>query len=117
MIKWVHERCQDWSVEYRMREFPVGWPPLCQINTFNYLHNPEGLSPAAQEVSQAVFRMRATRAMENRSAVLIAHELFAGTAKSKARAIGIAMPTYWRHLHDAYVFLAARIEQPMKQSA
>ena len=113
MIDWVHSCCQQWSVQYRMREYAGLYPSLSDLRGFNYIHKPEGLTGPAQELSLAVVRMRGTRDMQAPCDILVAHELFAGTVKAKMNQLHIDMDTYYRHLHAAQCFLAARIPQPV----
>lgn len=117
MIDWVHDRCQQWSVQYRMREYSGLYPALSDLTSFNYLHNAESLTEGAREVSEGVLLMRGTRDMGDAYRVLMAHELFPGTVKAKARALDTDVDTYYRDLHSAQCFLAARIKQPVPRGA
>jgi hypothetical protein len=116
VIEWVDERCQQWATQYRVREYGGGHQPLTDLKGLAYQHSPEGLTPPAQEFSAAVFRMRATRNMEDPHLALLAYALCAGSHKAKARAAGMDVSLYWRNLNYAQSFIAARIEQPMREA-
>jgi hypothetical protein len=110
MIPWVHEACGEWAEQVRQRD---GLLPLAELTTYDYLHNPAGLTDRVHEVSQAVFRMRATPAMLVAHHALIAHYLFMGNPKMKLRVIDCTKDQYWDALHEAHCYLAARIDYPM----
>lgn len=90
---------------------------FADIGSFNYIHSSEGLTLEAQDLSAAVFRMRATSKMETPCNVVVAHYLFGGRPKAKMHMLHLDKFTYWRNLHAAHCFIAARVEQPMRESA
>ncbi len=117
MIDWVHEACEHWSGEVLQRDYPTGFAPLSELDAYLYVHNPAGLTQDTQELSSAVYRMRTVPALLEAHNVLVAHYLFDGMAKAKARTLGMNMAEYWRHMQSGHCYLAARINQPMQQSA
>ncbi len=112
MIEWVNSECVDWSAQVRQRD---GLLPLAELATYDYLHNPAGLTDRAQELSAAVFRMRATPAMLDAYRVLVAHYLFCGPAKAKATIVARDKNEYWDRVQTAHAYLAARIDYPMAE--
>jgi len=123
MIDWVHTSCQEWSRQYRNRRFDTGYPPRSMLGKLVeegagagsskfYQHFPEVYRGDAMDVSIAVQRMTGTMRLEWACAVFIAHYLFAGKAKAKARELNLNMADYWRHLHSAHCFIAGHIQQP-----
>ncbi len=123
MIDWVHTSCLEWGAQYRARAYDSGFPPRSMLGKLVdegqgaetsrfYQHFPEVYRRGAVEVSVAVQRMTGTMRLEWPCKVFLAHYLFGGKAKAKAKEMHIDMPTYWRHLHSAHCFIAASIEQP-----
>ncbi len=113
MIPWVHDECMDWSAQVRQRD---GLPPLSMLGTYDYLHNPAGLTDRAQGLSAAVFRMRATPAMLDAYRVLVAHYLFAGKTAVKILMLETDKSDYWRSVQTAHAYLAARIDYPLMEA-
>jgi glucose-6-phosphate dehydrogenase assembly protein OpcA len=109
----------DWAKEYGAREFTHGTPKLAliQLTTWDYAHSPVGMSDRSLEVSEAIARMRDTFKMGDPYRAAIAHHLFSGAGTTKAKTLGWDKITYWRNLHSAHVFIAARIEQPSREVA
>jgi hypothetical protein len=114
IIDWVHTACEEWAGQIRRRD---GMLPLADLATYDYLHSPAGLDERAQEVSAAVFRMRATPAMLVPYRVLVSHYLFYGRPKPKMKLLGTDKNDYWRSIQTAHAYLAARIDYPMLESA
>lgn len=113
VIDWVHHSCIDWAIQVRTRDYNGLYVPMDDLLTFNYVHNPAGLTEEAQEVSSAVFRMRATRNLIEPHNVIVAYYLFAGRDKAKAVAYDMIMARYWRYLQAAHCYVAARIPQAL----
>jgi hypothetical protein len=110
MIDWVHTACEEWAGEIRSRD---GMLPLAGLATYDYLHEPNGLTDRAQEVSAAVFRMRATPAMLVPHLTLTAHYLVVGTVRPKMIILGMDKAEYWRAIQSAHAYLSARIDYPI----
>lgn len=123
MIDWVHTSCMEWAHQYRARRYDTGFPPRSMLGKLVeegagagsskfYQYFPEPYRGEAMDVSVAVQKMMSTMRLEWPCTVLLAHYLFAGKAKGKAKDLHIDMPTYWRHLHSAHCYIAGVIEQP-----
>lgn len=110
MICWVHAACEEWAAQVRRRD---GLPPLAELATYDYAHNPAGLTERAQELGAAVFRMRATPAMLGAHRTLLAHYLFCGKTAVKILMLETDKNDYWRSVQTAHAYLAARIDYPM----
>jgi hypothetical protein len=117
MIDFVHERAIQWSLQIRNRDYNGLYIPISDLLTYDYSHNPEGLTQEAQELSSAVFRMRTTPAVSDPHNVLIAYYLFAGKDKMKAAMMGVSMAKYWRYLLNGQHYVAARIPHPLQEIA
>ncbi len=117
MIDWVNDACLEWSRQVRARDYPNSYPSLGELESYNYLHNPAGLTDDAQELSAAVFRMRTVPAMLNAHNVLVAHYLFDGKVKAKIHILGTDKARYWNALHDGHCYLSARVRHPLMATA
>ncbi len=124
MIDWVDTACREWAGPARALIFgkAFGWPPRTLLGRLVdegptgassvgfYQPMPEGFTGTALDVARAVRRMAETRQFEKPWVVIHAHYIFAGRARTKAQAIRITVPQYWRDLHTAHAFIAGRLE-------
>lgn len=121
MIPWVDEECRAWGAHKRWLVYGThdGYPSLSMLGKL-IKEGPGACSgsfatrvpikddPLAYTlVSVALARMAETHEMEEPYAVVWAHYFFAGKAKAKAPDMGIALRSYWQHLHAAHAFIAA----------
>ena len=121
MIAWVDEQCKAWGAHKRWLVYGIheGYPSLSLLGrlikegpgageqTFRsrelVCDAPEGYVL----VQRALARMAATHQMAEPYAVVWAHYFFAGKAKTKCYDMGLALRSYWQHLHAAHAFIMA----------
>lgn len=130
MIDWVDAACREWSGPARALFFgkALGWPsrsllgrlvdegPTGASTVGFYQPMPESFTGTALDVSRALRRMAETQKFERPWIVVHAHYIFAGRAPAKAQAIKITVPQYWRELHTAHAFIAARLEEVPRET-
>lgn len=121
MIPWVDEQCRAWGSHKRWLVYGThnGYPPLTLLGKLiregagacSRTFAPKVLvsdDPLAYTlVSVALMKMAETHEMEEPYAVVWAHYFFAGRAKRKAPDMGLALRSYWQHLHAAHAFISA----------
>lgn len=124
MIDWVDTACREWSGPARALFYgkALGWParsllgrlvdegPTGASTVGFYQPMPEGFTGTALQVSIALRKMAETQRFEKPWIVVHAHYIFAGRASAKAAQIGISVPHYWRELHTAHAFIAAKLD-------
>lgn len=130
MIDWVDTACREWSGPARALFYgkALGWPsrsllgrlvdegPTGASTVGFYQPMPESFTGTALDVSRALRRMAETQKFERPWIVVHAHYIFAGRAPAKAQAIKITVPQYWRELHTAHAFIAARLEEVPRET-
>jgi len=130
MIDWVDAACREWAGPARALFFgkAFGWPPRTLLGRLVdegptgagqvgfYQPMPESFQGTALDVSRALRRMAETHRFEKPWIVAHAHYLFEGRARSKAQQIHITVPQYWRDLHTAHAFIAARLEEVPRET-
>lgn len=121
MIQWVDDHCHAWGRHKRWLVYGThnGYPSLTLLGKL-IIEGPGACSrnfapkvlvsddPLAYTlVSASLLKMAETHQMEAPYAVVWAHYFFAGVAKRKAPDMGLALRSYWQHLHAAHAFISA----------
>lgn len=110
MINWIDDACNHWAFQVRFRDFGGQRIPAEQFQTYDYQHNPEGLTEDAAKVSSAIFLMRTRPELKDAHNALMAHYMVDVAEKVKPSMVNAGNTLYWRLIHEAHCYLVGKLD-------